>query len=152
MLGLGRPFQKGQSGNLNGRPKGSLTLPEVRKALTPHASKFIETLVSLLKHSDPRAQLRAIELGMGYLWGKPQERPADEPEQPQSLAQSIPPEERAAVMEFLASFVNQKDAISQMSKEELLARREALLTGNGTAPPGVQPSTEELVRIAKGGA
>jgi len=88
---------------------------------------------------------------MGYLWGKPQERPADEPEQPQSLAQSIPPEERAAVMEFLASFVNQKDAISQMSKEELLARREALLTGNGTAPPGVQPSTEELVRIAKGG-
>jgi hypothetical protein len=48
--------------------------------------------------------------------------------------------------------MKQKDAISQMSKEELLARREALLTGNGTAPPGVQPSTEGLVRIAKGGA
>ncbi len=69
MPGLGRPFQKGQSGNLNGRPRGSLTLPDVRRKLKPHTPKFIETLVSLLEHSDPRAQLRAVELGDGLPLG-----------------------------------------------------------------------------------
>ncbi len=71
MPGPGRPFQKGRSGNSNGRPRGALTLPKIRKLLKPHASKFVDALLELLRDPDWRAKGKALEIGMAYLWGKP---------------------------------------------------------------------------------
>ena len=45
----------------------------MRKLLAPHAPVFVDKVKELLDHSDPRVQLEAVKIGMGYLWGKPKE-------------------------------------------------------------------------------
>jgi hypothetical protein len=42
---IGKPFQKGQSGNPGGRPK---VVAEVRELAREHTSKAVETLVSIM--------------------------------------------------------------------------------------------------------
>ncbi len=150
------PWRKGKSGNPRGRPRGP-RIPNVRAVLAPHGKFLAETAVGLVDDNEAPVSLRiaALQLCFEYLWGKPEERPVDEPEHSPVIGPAMTPEQqelRGAIMQFLASYVKQKDDLSQMSKEELLARRAALLAGNGPAPPGVQPSTEELIRIAKGQA
>lgn len=55
-------FQPGQSGNLNGRPKGIIDKrAELRGLLEPHAKDIIEKLVSLAKVGDPTALRLCIE-------------------------------------------------------------------------------------------
>lgn len=55
-------FQPGQSGNLNGRPKGIVDKrTELRSLLEPHAKEIIEKLIENAKAGDPAALRLCIE-------------------------------------------------------------------------------------------
>jgi hypothetical protein len=55
---IGKPFQKGQSGNPGGRPK---VVAEVRELARQHTSKAVETLVSIMSNhkAAPAARVSA---------------------------------------------------------------------------------------------
>lgn len=64
MPGPGRPFQPGQSGNLNGRPRGHA------KALArKHTPEAIEALVAALQCPKERVAAAVALLDRG--WGRP---------------------------------------------------------------------------------
>ena len=65
---VGRPFQPGQSGNPNGRPK----MPDALKArIAGLASKeAVDVLEAALKDADPKVKLQAAGMLMDRAWGK----------------------------------------------------------------------------------
>ena len=70
--GLGKPFQKGHSGNPGGRPKQ-------RKELVIRFQKFVDNegfdiLVDIACHGKNSEKIQAIELIMAYGYGKPVSR------------------------------------------------------------------------------
>src|SRR5262249_59370473 len=63
---IGKPFQKGQSGNPGGRPK---VVAEVKELAREHAAEAIRTLVSIMTNSKspPAARVSAANALLG-LW------------------------------------------------------------------------------------
>jgi len=61
-------FQKGQSGNPNGRPKDD---PEVKAILRAHSKKMVRRLVKLTESDDENVALKAILAAFDRLYGKP---------------------------------------------------------------------------------
>ncbi len=73
--GLVKPWQKGQSGN----PKGRKPLdPEVRAILEDASPAMVQNLVNLAINKSGKVptghQIRAIEVGLDRLWGKPESK------------------------------------------------------------------------------
>ena len=66
--GIGKPFQKGVSGNPGGRPGVSGPLKELAKA---HTAEALETLVAALKATESRTRVAAAEALLDRGWGKP---------------------------------------------------------------------------------
>jgi Family of unknown function (DUF5681) len=71
MPGPGRPFQKGNSGNPGGRPKG---LGEVQQLARQHSYRAIELLVEVAenKNTPSSARIAACSAVLDRGWGKPQ--------------------------------------------------------------------------------
>ena len=67
---IGKPFQKGQSGNPGGRPK---VVAEVRELARKHTSKAVETLVSIMTNTkaEPAARVSAANSLLDRGYGKP---------------------------------------------------------------------------------
>ncbi len=73
--GLVKPWQKGQSGN----PKGRKPLdPEVKAILEDASPAMVQNLVNLAINKSGKVptghQIRAIEVGLDRLWGKPESK------------------------------------------------------------------------------
>ncbi len=73
--GLVKPWQKGQSGN----PKGRKPLdPEVKAILEAASPAMVQNLVDLAINKSGKVptghQIRAIEVGLDRLWGKPESK------------------------------------------------------------------------------
>jgi hypothetical protein len=67
---IGRPFQKGRSGNPGGRPK---VVAEVKELARKHTGKAIETLVSIMDNpkAAPAARVSAANALLDRGYGKP---------------------------------------------------------------------------------
>jgi hypothetical protein len=67
---IGKPFQKGQSGNPGGRPK---VVAKVRELARDHTSKAVETLVSIMTNTKaaPAARVSAANSLLDRGYGKP---------------------------------------------------------------------------------
>jgi hypothetical protein len=67
---IGKPFQKGQSGNPGGRPKA---VAEVKELARAHTSEAIETLVSIMSNpkAAPAARVSAANALLDRGYGKP---------------------------------------------------------------------------------
>ena len=67
---IGKPFQKGQSGNPGGRPK---VVAEVKELARKHTGKAIETLVSIMANpkAAPAARVSAANALLDRGYGRP---------------------------------------------------------------------------------
>jgi Family of unknown function (DUF5681) len=67
---IGKPFQKGQSGNPGGRPK---VVAEVKELARAHTGEAIKTLVSIMTNpkSAPAARVSAANSLLDRGYGKP---------------------------------------------------------------------------------
>ena len=67
---IGKPFQKGRSGNPGGRPK---VVAEVKELARAHTREAIETLVSIMSNpkAAPAARVSAANALLGRGYGKP---------------------------------------------------------------------------------
>ena len=65
---IGRPFQKGKSGNPGGRPKADHSIQELART---HAPEAIKTLVDIAKKGTPGARVSAAIALLDRAYGKP---------------------------------------------------------------------------------
>jgi len=67
---IGKPFQKGQSGNPGGRPKAVAKVQELARA---HTSDAVQTLVSIMTNTKaaPAARVSAAKALLDRGYGKP---------------------------------------------------------------------------------
>jgi hypothetical protein len=66
---IGRPFQKGQSGNPGGRPKSS----EVEQLAKEHTEAAILRLVQWMQSDNAKASVSACNALLDRAWGKPKQ-------------------------------------------------------------------------------
>jgi hypothetical protein len=72
MRGIGRRFQKGQSGNPRGRPKASANLRALLLNRYGHdAAALVDRLDALTRHRSPKVALQALQLLLAYHSGRP---------------------------------------------------------------------------------
>jgi Family of unknown function (DUF5681) len=65
---IGRPFQRGRSGNPGGRPKASHSIQELARQ---HAPEAIKTLADIAKNGTPGARVSAAVALLDRAYGKP---------------------------------------------------------------------------------
>ena len=68
--GSGRPFEKGQSGNPNGRPK---TPEEFKQLARENSLAALQKVIAIMHNDEAKLndQLKAAEMVMDRAWGKP---------------------------------------------------------------------------------
>jgi hypothetical protein len=65
------PFKKGQSGNLNGRPKRTQNTIRLREILEPHRQEAADKLIHLMRYGSEALQFTASREIIYLLDGKP---------------------------------------------------------------------------------
>lgn len=65
---IGKPFEKGKSGNPGGRPK---QLDEVKEMAREHTEAAIKRLAFWMKSSNSKASIAASNALLDRAWGKP---------------------------------------------------------------------------------
>lgn len=83
---VGRPFEKGRSGNPGGRPK---EVAEVRDLAREHTTQAIETLVRWMQSDNAKASVAAANVLLDRGWGKPSQPISGDPENPLQLHSRI---------------------------------------------------------------
>ena len=70
---VGKPFQKGQSGNPSGRPK---TPPEFTELAKSKSIPALMTLIDIMENmkNKPQDRIKSAEIVMAYGIGKPQQQ------------------------------------------------------------------------------
>jgi hypothetical protein len=117
---IGRPFQKGQSGNPGGRPKA---IAEVKELAREHTGKAVETLVSIMSDpkAPPAARVSAANALLDRGYGKPPQHITDE--SARSYVARLPEVAKSAA-EWLASIKAERSLPSDQTSSKPEARIE----------------------------
>jgi len=117
---IGKPFQKGQSGNPGGRPKA---IAEVKELAREHTGKAVETLVSIMSDpkAPPAARVSAANALLDRGYGKPPQHITDE--SARSYVARLPEVAKSAA-EWLASVKAERSLPSDQTSSKPEARIE----------------------------
>jgi hypothetical protein len=104
----GRPFQKGQSGNPKGRPKGSRNRP-VELPLDQETNRLMERGAELVVMGETEAAINAIEKALAMKWGA-QGGPVKPGEAREKARELVAVFERELHVEVLRNWYDDADA------------------------------------------
>jgi len=120
-------FEKGKSGNPNGRPPGTTT-KKIAEELRAHLPKAIETLLQLMDSETDSVRLKAATEVLDRVYGKPA---------------PVQPEETSSQLERIVAGVNRCRELSLEEWQEMVAKERAKKAAQKAAMQVVSSESEK---------